>query len=87
MHDKDLFVTSFNLIKAFDVVSRDVRWMVLRKLGVPERMLSAIMSIHQGMMASITSSEEVSDPFIASLLLALYFSLMLEKHFIIFKNI
>lgn len=74
-YDKDLFVTFVDL-KGL--------WVILKKWGVPERMLSVIMSFHQGMM--------VADPFIvfngtkqacvlAPLLFVLYFSDMLETTF------
>lgn len=52
-------------------------------MGVPEKMLS-VMSFHQGMMASVRSSGEVSDSFIVSngtkedCVLALLFSLYLR---------
>lgn len=40
--------------------------LVRSKLCVPKRIDSVIMSFHQGMMASIRSNGEVSDPFIVS---------------------
>lgn len=40
--------------------------MVLRKLGVSERMISAIMTFHQMMRDSVGSGVEVSDPSIVS---------------------
>lgn len=45
-HDKDLFVTFVDPTKSFDSVSRGARWVVFKKLGVPERMASGIMSFH-----------------------------------------
>lgn len=91
-HDKELFVTFVDLTKAFDTVSRDALWVVLGKLGVPEKMLNVIISLHQGMMASVRSGGETSDTFrvsngtkqgcvLAPLLFALYFSVMIETAF------
>lgn len=53
---QDLFVIFTNLIKAFDTVSMDAIWVVLRKLVIPERMLSDIMSFHQRTLVSVRSS-------------------------------
>lgn len=45
-HDKDLFVTFVDPTKSFDSVSRSARWIVFKKLVVPERMTSVIMSFN-----------------------------------------
>ncbi|CAI9735087.1 Hypothetical predicted protein [Octopus vulgaris] len=88
-HKRDLFVTSVDLTKIFDTVSRGALWVVPGKLGVLEKVLDVIISFHQGMMASTRSGEEVSDYsqfqmgqkkgcVLAPLLFALYFSVILS---------
>ena len=39
--------------KAYDSVPREALWIILQKLGVPERIINLIHSLHQGMSAKI----------------------------------
>ena len=43
-----------DLTKAFDIVSRDGIYIILSKLGCPEKLLNIIKSRHIGMKASLT---------------------------------
>ena len=52
-----------DLTKAFDTVSRESLWKVLRKLGVPQNMLDVITAFHSGMKACVRSDGEQSESF------------------------
>ena len=89
---KDMFIVFVDLTKAFDSVCRSALWEVLRKLGVPEKMLNIIISFHEGMKAVVKHDGSISDPFtvengtkqgcvLAPLLFALFFSVMLVRAF------
>ena len=78
-----------DLTKAFGTVNREALWKVLRKHGIPNCMLSVIMSFHQGMKGAVVSGGRVSKQFgvfngtkqvcvIAPVLFAWYFSVMLQ---------
>ena len=90
--NQELYMVFVDLTKAFDTVNRDALWQVLRRLGIPENMLSVIISFHEGMKASVVSDGMMSDPFdvtngtkqgcvMAPVLFALFFSLMLKHAF------
>ena len=51
--NNDLYMVFIDLTKAFDTVNRPALWKVLRKLGIPDNMLSVISSFHNGMKASV----------------------------------
>lgn len=89
-HAKDFFISFVDFTKAFDTVSKDALRVVLRKISVPERTFSVIVSFNHGMMVSVRYSCEVSDLFIVfngtkqgfvlvTLLFALYFSVIPGK--------
>ena len=91
-HDTELYMVFVDLTKAFDTVSRESLWKVLRKLGVPQKMLDVITAFHCGMKACVRSDGEQSECFdvtngtkqgcvLAPVLFALYFSVMLEIAF------
>ena len=46
-HKEKLFTTFVDLKKAYDSVPRQALWKVLRKLGVPNTLVSLIESFHQ----------------------------------------
>ena len=58
-HSAKLFVTFIDLQKAYDLVPRNALWMGLRKLGVPDSIVSLIGSFHQGMTATIQLDGEI----------------------------
>ena len=56
-----LFIAFINLTKAFDLVSRDVLFRILAKIGFPPKLLSVIQSFHidmKGVMQFDDSSLE-----------------------------
>ena len=48
-----LHIAFIDLTKAFDSVSREGLYIVLRKLGCPQKLLNLIRSLHMGMMATV----------------------------------
>eukprot|EP00399_MALV-I-05_sp_L67-4_P000160 gene160-65_t len=52
-----------DLTKAYDTVPRNAMWQVLRKWGVPEKLVSLIASIHEGMQVSVRVGQERAEPF------------------------
>ena len=61
-HKEKLFITFVDLKKAYDLVPREAMWTVLRKLGVPDMMISLIKSFHQDMKARICLDGKLMDP-------------------------
>lgn len=88
----DLYLTFFDLTKAFDTVDRSGLWHVLSKIGCPSRFIAVIRSFHDGMTARIIESGVMSDSFevtsgtkqgcvLAPLLFSIYFTAMLSVAF------
>lgn len=74
-------MVSVDLMKTFDTVNRDALSQVLRKLGIPESMLSMNISLHEGMRTNVVSDGMMSGCVMAPVLFALFFSLMLKHAF------
>ena len=90
--NKELYMVFIDLTKAFDTVNREALWKVLKRLGIPDNMLSVIVSFHEGMKGAVVSDGDISDPFnvtngtkqgcvMAPVLFALFFSVMLQYAF------
>ena len=88
-HNAKLFLLFVDLMKAYDSVSREALWCVLKKYGVPPSMLSIVHSLHDGMSAEVTVNGQVAPEFeicnglkqgcvIAPTLFNLYFALVME---------
>ena len=60
-HDDTLFVLFVDLKKAYDSIPRQALWRVLKKVGVPPKMLSIIMSFHEGMQAEVSVKDMTTD--------------------------
>jgi hypothetical protein len=52
-HKGKVFFSFIDLKTAYDSVPRDVMWVALKKLGVPEKTTQLIRSFHEGMKAKI----------------------------------
>ena len=52
-----------DLTKAFDSVIREALYIVLRKLGSPQKLLNLIRSLHMGMIATVSYKNEESKAF------------------------
>ncbi|CAB1101768.1 unnamed protein product [Ectocarpus sp. CCAP 1310/34] len=84
-----VFACFVDLTKAYDSVDRDLLWDVLRRFGVPPKMLAVIRHFHEGMRARVrTDDGQYSEWFgvgqglrlgcnLASLLFNLFFAAML----------
>ena len=81
-----------DLMKAFDTISRDGLWQILRKIGCPDLFIDITRSFHEGMVARVQDQEHTSEPFsvtngtkqgcvMAPLLFTLVFSAMLNDAF------
>ena len=61
--NQDLYVVFVDLTKAFDTVNRDGLWHVLKKLGCPEKFVSVVKSLHDGMEARVLDQGSFSATF------------------------
>ena len=59
----DLYMTSVDLTKAFDTVSRDGLWKIMAKFGCPPRYIAMVRQFHDGMQARVQNDGEYSDSF------------------------
>ena len=60
-HDDTLFLLFVDLKKAYDSIPREALWSVLKKVGVPPKMLSIIRSFHEGMQAEVSVKDMTTD--------------------------
>ena len=58
-----LFKGFIDLTKAYDKVNRAILWEILRRRGVPPKLLDLIIAIHEGAMAAVRVNGEMSEPF------------------------
>jgi hypothetical protein len=59
-----LFFKCFiDLVKAYDRVNRIVLWRLLKRLGVPDKLLALIIAIHDGAQASVRVNGELLEQF------------------------
>ena len=84
-----LHIAIIDLTKAFDSVSREGLYIILRKLGCPQKLLNLIRSLHMGMMATVAYENEESKAFpvnnrvkqgcvLAPMLFNIYFSYLIR---------
>ena len=58
-----LYIAFINLTKAFDLVSREGLFKVLKKIGCPDKLLSIIISFHENMTGVVNFDGDSSSPF------------------------
>ena len=58
-----LYLTFFDLKKAYDRVPRQALWEVLEKLGVPNKFMRVLKELHCGMKASVDVEGNLTDEF------------------------
>ena len=86
----DLYSTYVDLTKAFDTVSREGLWKIMAKFGCPEKFITIVRELHDGMLARVQDNGETSEPFpvsngvkqgcvLAPTLFSLMFSAMLSN--------
>ena len=52
-----------DLTKAYDKVDRDVLWLILKRIGVPNKLIEIIKNIHVGATGSVRTEGEFSESF------------------------
>ncbi|XP_069960323.1 RNA-directed DNA polymerase from mobile element jockey [Cherax quadricarinatus] len=88
----DLYSTYVDLTKAFDTVSREGLWIIMAKYGCPKTFITIVRQLHDGMLARVQDTGEMSKPFpvsngvkqgcvLAPTLFSLMFSAMLTDAF------
>jgi len=88
----ELYAVFIDFTKAFDTVSRDGLWSVLRKFGCTEKVINMIKALHEGMNAKVVQGKDNSKAFavtngvkqgcvLAPTLFSIYLSAMLEVAF------
>ena len=89
---RDLYTTFVDLTKAFDTVSRDGLWRIMKKFGCPSTFIAIVRQFHDGMMARVLDDGEPSEAFtvtngvkqgcvLAPTLFSMMFSAMLSDAF------
>jgi hypothetical protein len=87
-----LYIVFIDFTKAFDTVTRDGLWQVLRKYGCPEKFTNLIKALHTGMQAHVSHGNAQSKEFtvkngvkqgcvLAPTLFSIYLTAMLEVAF------
>lgn len=61
--NRDLYIAFIDLAKAFDTVNRELLWNVLSKIGVPNKFLNIVKSLHDNMTACVSIGGSKSKPF------------------------
>ena len=90
--NRPLYISYVDLTKAFDTVSRDALWQVLRSTGCPPKLLAVIQSFHADMHGSVQFDGQMSNPFevnvgvkqgcvLAPTLFGIYFAALLRHAF------
>ena len=59
----DLYSTLVVLTKAFDSVSRNGLWRVMRKYGCPDKFITVVRQFHDGMLARVQDNRKISEAF------------------------
>ena len=58
-----LYTTFVDLTKAFDPVSRDGLWKIMKKFECPNRFITVVQQFHDSMMASVLDDGDTSEAF------------------------
>ena len=61
--DKDLYMVFIDLTKAYDTVSRDLLWQLLKRYGIPDKIINILESFHSGMEGKVSRQGEILEPF------------------------
>ena len=59
--NRKLYMVFIDLSKAYDTVSRKLLWPLLRRYGVPEKLVNLIRSMHSGMEAFLRLDTDTTD--------------------------
>ena len=88
----EMYAVFIDFTKAFDTVSREGLWSVLKKFGFTEKVINLIKALHVGMQAKVVQGRDTSNEFgvtngvkqgcvLAPTLFSLYLTAMLEVAF------
>ena len=88
----EMYAVFIDFTKAFDTVSREGLWSVLKKFGFTEKVINLIKALHVGMQAKVVQGRDTSKEFgvtngvkqgcvLAPTLFSLYLTAMLEVAF------
>ena len=86
---RDLFQVFIDLTKAFDTVNHEALWLILGKLGCPEKLISILKLFPHDMKTTLNIGGKLAEPFtvgngfkqgdtLAPTLFALYFSMVFQ---------
>ena len=62
VQNKELYATFVDLTKAFDMVSRTGRWLILEGLGCPPKFLQMVIQLHENQCSQIRLNGDLSCP-------------------------
>jgi len=60
---RDLYMVFIDLTKAFDSVNRQGLWLILHKIGCPDKFINIVRSFHDSMKGQVIESGVLSDLF------------------------
>ena len=63
MLDCPLYINFIDFEKAFDSVDRHTLWRLMKHYGIPEKIISIVQSIYQGMFCRVVHSGQISESF------------------------
>ncbi len=59
-------MTFIDLTKAFDTVSREGLWQIIEKFGCPNKFITIIQQLHDGMMVTVLDDGDESEAFLVT---------------------
>jgi len=59
----DLYTSFIDLTKAFDTVCRDGLWKIMAKYGCPDKFITMVRQLHDGMLARVLHDGDLSESF------------------------
>ena len=88
----ELYIVFIDFTKAFDTVSREGLWSVLKKFGCTDKVINLLKALHDGMQAKVVQGKDTSKEFpvtngvkqgcvLAPTLFSIYLSAMLHTAF------
>ena len=88
--NRGLYVTFVDLTKAFDTVSRNGLWQILKRLGCPPKFLNMVIQLQEDQHGQVRLNGDLSEPFpitngvkqgcvLAPTLFTIFFSMMLKQ--------
>ncbi len=60
---QDLHLIFIDIVKAYDLVNRDVLWLILEKFGCPPRFLALLKELHSGNKNMVKVGQTLTESF------------------------